>query len=198
MLRLGAYALVLGLTLQAAVSVSAIVPIATLVREDGPIETAQTLLIALSGVLLLYGASRSRPWDAVLTLLALACVYATVRELDGFFARNLAKGSYRFFEIPVVLAVVAVGWRGRGRLFSECARFLATPAAPLVFAGALIVLVQAQVLGEKALARALVSDASARVVKQAFEELCELAGYLVVLFGAVEVVIECRSDRGRM
>ena len=103
-------------------------------------------------------------------LLGLACLFAVARELDGFFHGTLGAHGYQLFSAPVAIAAAWHAWRSRSVLPHQTAEFVATPAAMLVFAGALIVLVHAQILGQKELWDALIPTGDAMTVKKTVEE----------------------------
>jgi len=193
--RLASYSLIAGLALQAVVVAAAAGDAHALFSEDGALEIAQMLLAAGAAALLIGAAARGPEARALLVVLGLGAVFAAIRELDGFLDRAITKGAYKAFEVPVVVAAAAVAWRRRARLAGDVASLLAGPAAYLLFFGAFVVLVHAQVLGQKELWHAVVVDVDSRLTKKAFEECSELMGYLMIAFGALEAWLWARRSR---
>jgi hypothetical protein len=195
--RLAIYAFATGMALEVVVARVRAGNVEALVSEDGAVELAQLLLVFSAAGVLLSVIVRGVRDQELRILMGMACLFAGIRELDGFFGAELGPNAYKLFAIPVVLAGVVVGWRGRAALLEQLIDFAATPAAALLFAGALIVLVHAQVLGQKELWQTLVPGPGARTVKKTVEECSELTGYLVILFAAIEIEIQRRHRAPR-
>lgn len=196
--RLAAYALATAAGLEIVVRQARAGDVARLVSENGAVELAQLLLVLAAAGVLLSVVMRGVRDHELRILLGLACAFAGVRELDGFFGAELGPHSYKFFAVPIALAGAVVGWRGRAVLLEQLLELSATPAAALVFAGALVVLVHAQVLGQKELWETLVpGGADARTVKKTVEECSELTGYLLLLFATIEIEVQRRHRAPR-
>lgn len=193
--RLAVYAAAIAVVLDLVVGWSAGVGLEPAFRENGPIEWLQAALVAGAGMWLLrLGAARA-DLATLLSLLGLVALFAGVRELDGVLDQLVAKGAYKLPAAVVLAAAAVVAWRGRRALGGELASFLTRPAAYLVFFGAFLVLVPAQILGQKELWYALPEPSAQRTAKKVFEESTELVGYLVLAAAAVETWINdrCRS-----
>jgi hypothetical protein len=188
-----AYASIVGLALELVVWRARAGHIRAWVSEDGGVECLHAALAVVAGCVLLARLARGWRGSELRAVLGLACLYAAARELDGFFGASLGPHAYKIFAAPLAAAAAVVAWRARAVLPAQIADFLATPAAALVFAGSVVVLVHAQVLGQKELWQLLVPSADYRIVKRTVEECSELTGYLLIVFAAVEIELRSRK-----
>lgn len=164
-----------------------------LMRDDGPVEIAQ-LLAALFTGLLYYLLSRESVRSADLfRFLSALSLTACARELDNFTLELGSRAGYLGIAALPVVWGLSVAIRARGRLLDQLAAFSRTSGFSLSLAGFLIVVVYAQLLGQKALWMAVLSPDVYRPVKEIVEESSELLGYLLMLFGAAEAAV---GDRG--
>jgi len=198
--RLVGYAAVVGLTFQAFVVAAGRGAGAALAVEDGPLETLQLVLAATSAGLLLAASRRATTASRGFALLGLVCAFFAVRELDHVFDVVLWHGAWKWPAAPLVVGAVVVVWRTRSRLGEELRALARTPTFHLAFFGLLVIVVYAQVLGQKELWQAVMGDHYERPVKDLVEEATELLGYLLLAFAAVEAVLHARrgpQDDGR-
>lgn len=164
-----------------------------LMRDDGPVEIAQ-LLAALFTALLYWLLSReSRRSGDLFRFLSALSLTACCRELDNFTLQLGSRAGYLGIALLPVAWGLSVAVRARGRLVDQLAAFSRTSGFSLSLAGFLIVVVYAQILGQKALWMAVLSPDVYRPVKELVEESSELLGYLLMLFGAAEAAV---GDRG--
>jgi hypothetical protein len=124
-----------------------------------------------------------------LRLLSALSLIACARELDNLTLELGSRDAYKYMAaLPLVWALSIIG-RARGRLLDQLAVFSQTSGFSLLLAGFLIVVVYAQILGQKALWMAVLSADTYRPIKELVEESSELLGYLLMLFGAAEVAV---------
>lgn len=164
-----------------------------LMRDDGPVEIAQLLAALFTGLLYFLLSRESQRSADLFRFLSALSLTACARELDNFTLELGSRAGY------LGIALLPVGWglsvaaRARGRLLEQLAAFSRTSGFSLSLAGFLIVVVYAQILGQKALWMAVLSPDVYRPVKEIVEESSELLGYLLMLFGAAEAAV---GDRG--
>lgn len=164
-----------------------------LMRDDGPVEITQLLAALFTGLLYWLLSRESRRSRELFQFLSALSLTACARELDNFTLELGSRAGY------LVIAALPVGWglsvflRARDRLFEQLSAFSRTSGFSLSLAGFLIVVVYAQILGQKALWMAVLSPDVYRPVKELVEESSELLGYLLMLFGAAEAAV---GDRG--
>lgn len=161
--------------------------------EYSPVEMIQPLMLMICGASFAWIAwirPSQRPVALLLASIALACI---IRELDLFLDRIVADN---FWQVPVaVLAALSIvyTYRHRRRFSAALLRLWPSPGLTLLYAGALIQFVFAQLIGHEPLWQAIAGDGYQRIVKVALEELIELVGYFLWLIGAVEYAFEARA-----
>lgn len=181
------------------------------VLENGPLELAQLALLALSSAALAFRAVREPESRKPLLLLALTALAMCVRELDGFFDVALFHGSWALLDAFVLLAFLAVAFRGFGRTVSQLAEFVTSPTFILFATGFTLAAVISRLLGMKEnwyaffdfvpgdgtdALNPFTGNSIRRCVKNAVEESFELGSYLVILAGAVVPPLLRRSSAG--
>jgi len=165
-----------------------------LMRDDGPVEIAQ-LLAALFTALLFYLLSRERARTAdLLRFFSALSLIACARELDNYTLVLGSRDGYKWIAMLPLAWALSVMFRARGRLLDQLAAFSRTSGFSLLVAGFLIVVVYAQILGQKALWMEVLPVDIYRPVKELVEESSELLGYLLMLFGAAEAAVDDQAD----
>jgi hypothetical protein len=164
-----------------------------LMRDDGPVEVTQLLAAFFTAVLYWLLSRRSRYSRELFQFLSALSFTSCARELDNFTLELGSRAGYLLMAALPVAWGVSVFVRARERLFAQLSAFSRTPGFSLSLAGFLIVVVYAQILGQKALWMAVLSLDVYRPVKELVEESSELLGYLLILFGAAEAMV---NDRG--
>ncbi len=160
-----------------------------LMRDDGPVEITQ-LLAALFTAVLFFMLSRERASSReLLRLLSALSLIACARELDNLTLELGSRDAYKYMAAFPLVWALSIMARARGRLLDQLAVFSQTSGFSLLLAGFLIVVVYAQILGQKALWMAVLSADTYRPIKELVEESSELLGYLLMLFGAAEVAV---------
>ena len=166
------------------------------IRERGPVEIGQLLLLTASSVVFWLAGRRALPTFSRLAALGLAL--ALVRELDSFFNQVVAKDSWK---IPA--GVLALGWlillvRRRHDLLRELPETVSSAWFGLLFAGLVTVMIVSRLFGWQGPWETALGDSYSRWVPRAFEELAELAGYMLVLFASIEgwIAAAAGSSRG--
>jgi hypothetical protein len=165
-----------------------------LMRDDGPVEITQ-FLAALFTAILFFLLSRERhSFRELYRFFSALSLIACARELDNFTLQLGSRNAYIYLAmLPLTWAIVTLV-RARGRILDQLAVFSQTSAFSLLLAGFLIVVVYAQILGQKALWMTVLSVDVYRPIKELVEESSELLGYLLMLFGAAEAAVHDDSD----
>ena len=164
--------------------------------EYSLVENLQLLLILVSGFV--FGAVAwwhrgQRPVAVGFAAVALACL---VRELDYFLDLWFADNLWQVLLAVVVAVGGAYLLRHRRRYAVGWARLWPSPAATLLFAGAVVLFLFSNLIGHETFWRALQGEHYRRVAKLAMEEMTELAGYALCFCGAVEYYLEARHLEG--
>lgn len=161
--------------------------------EFSPIETGQTLMLIVSGVILALvarGYAPQRPLAVLVGGIVLVCL---LRELDFFLDRFVADGAWMMLTGVSVALVIAYVYRHRKRLSIALNRTWPSPGLLLLYAGSIVLFALAPILSFEPLWQSMMGDGYESRVTVAVDEFVELAGYLVCFSGIVEYSIEVRA-----
>lgn len=166
-------------------------------KEGGPIEWSQFVALSLASLAFCTSAlARARLQDLSI-LLALFTSAAAMRELDSPLATLIP---YLGWKLPVVLLAVTAAtltWRRRPAMETQLRRFLAYRSFPLLWAGFVVAIPFAQLVGHDELLRLVMGDDYTRDYKRVIEETTELLGYTLILIGSIEFLWQAKRDRFR-
>ena len=185
LLRFVAYCVVAAFLTEAIVEGASRGWFAAVGAEGGPIEHAQYLLCGAAAVVFA-SASRRSSFGHIFALAACGAALGVIREADAFLDHVAFRGAYK---VPAALfgaAGLMRAYIGRASVTDELRRWVATPSFALTASGAFIVLVYAQIVGQKELWQALMGSSYLRPVKDVAEEIQELLGYFLIFFGSIE------------
>jgi hypothetical protein len=161
--------------------------------EFSPIEIMQPLVLIVCGALLAWVARycpSQRPIAFPFGGLALVFL---IRECDYFLDRFIIHNLWQVL-IGVALALVIVyTYRARKRLRIAWFRVWPSPGIALWFAGAAILFVYVQFVGQELLWQSILGDSYHRAAKLAVEEFIELIGYFLWLIGTIEYAYQARA-----
>lgn len=160
--------------------------------EGSMIETAQfVLLVFTAGVFLFYAVRQEEARELCLLLGALA-TFACFREQDAFFDEL----SYLRWEIGILPFLLA-GYYTRTRfpaLKSQIEIFASSRAFAMLWAGFVVAIPFAQLVGHGPFLEALMKGSYNRDYTRIIEESGELVGYFLLLAGSIESVVELRHS----
>ncbi len=166
---------------------------ATLISETGPVEWTQILLV-LSSAVLLFKYSFSSNFRQLFTALALIQTIVIIRELDFVFD-DLPVIEW---QIPAFIVLFVLGvfcFKNKTRLLAQTKDFIGTRGFALLWCGFIIVVPFSQLVGHGHFLKALMGDDFVRDYKRVIEELGELLGYLILLFGSIEAVLLAKEGK---
>jgi len=157
--------------------------------ENGTIEWLQFSLLGASVLFFALGALCLPAHRRLAALLGCVAAFAATREMDRVLGRLLPVVSWKIGG----LFLVAAGWLllRHGRvLLSQIAAFLRTPAFVMLWAGFVIAVPLAQLVGHAPFFRLFMDEVHVRDIKRVFEESGEFMGYLILLFGTLESLLQ--------
>ena len=161
--------------------------------EYSPLEIAQLVILAASGVILALVAKDypfQRPLAILLGGVALLCL---IRELDFFLDLYVARNAWQIpAGISAALVIVYV-YRQQRRLGIAFGRLWPSPALVLMFSSFALLFGVVRLLSNEALWQSILGAGYRPVVVNAVDELVEFAGYLLWLAGVIEYTIEVRA-----
>lgn len=163
--------------------------------EYSPIELIQPVML-MTCLLLFAWVAKDVPSQRPIAFLFGGIAFSgTVRELDLFLDRAVADN---FWQLPVGMAaalVIVYMVRNRRRFKVAWLKIWPSAGLSLLYAGALIEFVFAQLIGHQPLWQAIAGDGYQRIVKVTVEELIELMGYCIWVIGSIEYALQARSLR---
>lgn len=154
--------------------------------ENRWVEWLQLALIAGSVGLLLATARRARGAGELLVLIAGLYAIAAFRELDAVLESLVPWLGWKIGPtvlLPLLLGLLIVR---AGRVREQFGAFLGSPAFVLGWAGFMMVVPIAQLIGHGPFLEAMLGDHYHRAYKHAIEESAELIGYIMLAAAAVE------------
>lgn len=161
--------------------------------EYSPVEWIQPLILAACAFQFAWVARTYPSQRPIAFLFGGIATAGVIRELDFFLDRYIADN---FWQVPVgIIAALLIvyTWRHWRRFRIGWLRLWPSPGLTLLYAGALIEFVFAQLIGHEPLWRAISGDGYQRIVKVSVEELIELIGYVLWLIGTVEYLLQTRA-----
>lgn len=158
----------------------------TFYKENGILERFHFLLPFVSGLLLFWSGALVRQYATVLQVCAILVVFASVRELDDFSDRHVFVDAYKYLNAILLVLAVILLWRAKAGLLGQLYWFSHSLSFYFFIFGFILVVIYAQVIGQKELWAAIMADDFTRTYKSAVEESAETMGYLILLCGAIE------------
>lgn len=193
--RLAAYALAAALITEGLVRGASQGWFTAVGSERGPIEYAHYTLCGAASFVFACASRRSNLRD-VFALAAYGAALGVIREADAFLDKAIFQGAYKVPAALVGALALIRAYRARTVLGEQFARWMATPSFTVTSSGVFIVLVYAQIVGQKELWQSLMGGAYLRPIKDVAEEMQELIGYFFIFFGAIEsYMLTCVSRR---
>ena len=155
--------------------------------ENRWVEWLQFALVVGSAGLLVDGARRVPESRELLVLIAGFYGLAAFRELDALLEAVVPLLGWKLgptLLLPLMLALLIVRTR---RVSDQFAFFLGSPGFVLGWAGFMIVVPVAQLIGHGPFLEAMLGDHYHRAYKHAIEESAALVGYMMLAAAAVEI-----------
>lgn len=166
-----------------------------LFSEDSYLENLQVALLFLT-VAAAYLAGLLNKTEAPLaSLLVGAAGIAAIREFDFALDRFVFDGAWQALALAVAVLTGIRAFQRRAALKQAITDFLGRPSFGMMAAGFITVFVFSRLFGRQVLWTAVMQEGYMRVVKNAVEESCELLGYGLIFFGALEFLHEALQSR---
>jgi hypothetical protein len=169
----------------------------TIFWENGPLEWLHVGMLLGVSLIFLAAARAASDFRELLVILASVSGCATIRELDGLLDVWLPWISWKF-GLFLILYAAYLGCANRARFRWQLAHFLSTSAFSVLWAGFIVALPVAQLFGHGAFLQELMGDDYQRFYKRVIEECGEFIGYLMLLAGSIETVIQMMALQGRL
>ncbi|MBM4030894.1 MAG: hypothetical protein FJ291_03815 [Planctomycetes bacterium] len=160
--------------------------------ENGPIEWLQFSILLATSATFLAGCRAAPAFRAMWLILACGPAFAAGREMDKVLDSWLPVVGWKVaWAFPV--AAVVVAYRNRGPLRRQAGQFMGSRAVAMLWAGFVIAVPIAQLIGHRPFLRAVMGASYTHNYRRLIEEASELVGYLVLLAGAIEGLVQMRA-----
>ncbi|MDR9439106.1 MAG: hypothetical protein RI841_06375 [Halomonas sp.] len=160
--------------------------------ERGFTELAQTGLLALSTLLLLYVRVGLRELSQVSLLLLAFVASSLIREQDVHLDTHVFDGAWQLLVALIILPSLYSVIRHRRAFAGQFAAYANSLSFGLFAAGFLTTYVFSRLYGRHDLWRAVLQEHYLRDFKNAAEEVVELFGYALMLIAMIELVLLTR------
>jgi len=157
-------------------------------HENGPLEWFQLSLLAISTMLFALAALCLPTHRQLALLLGCVMAFAAIREMDRVLDNLLPVVGWKIGG----LFLVAAAWlllRHYRTLLPQIAAFLRTPAFAVLWAGFIVAVPLAQLVGHGPFFLLFMDEVHVRNIKRVFEESGEFCGYLILFFGTIESIL---------
>ena len=160
-------------------------------KENGPIEWFQFSVLVAASAVFLFGGWRLAHFRQLFLLMAFVSIFAAIRELDVFLARAIPGVGWKIGFI-VILYAIGSAYTKRKSVKRQLPPFVASSAFVILWAGFLVAVPFGQLIGHGAFLEVVMGDDYNRDYKRVIEETLETMGYLLVLIGSFESVLQLR------
>ena len=161
-------------------------------KENGPIEWFQFGVLVTTSAVFLFGGFSLANFRQVLFLMAFVSVFAAIRELDAFLERAVPWIGWKIGLLAILYAVGSA-YTQRTLVKRQLPPFLATRAFAILWAGFLVAVPFGQLIGHGAFLQLVMGDDYNRDYKRVIEETLETMGYILILIGSFESVLQLRT-----
>jgi hypothetical protein len=164
------------------------------VKENGPIEWLQFGLLAGACLVFAGESLRNRPFRSLVCVMACLTAFAALRELDSVLLRLIPGLGYKVGFLFIIGAVTYACATAK-TFMAQCERFVPTRAFAILWAGFMVAVPFAQLIGHGAFLQIVMGDDYNRDYKRLIEELGELMGYILLLIGSLEARVQLKHPR---
>jgi hypothetical protein len=164
------------------------------VKENGPIEWLQFGLLVATCLVFIGESFRNRCFRNLFLVMAAVCAFAAVRELDSIMLQLVPRFGYKVGFIFIAGALIYVCATAR-ECRAQCVRFVPTRSFAILWAGFVVAVPFAQLIGHGSFLQIVMGDDYNRDYKRLIEELGELMGYILLLIGSIESRVQLETSR---
>lgn len=166
-------------------------------RENGPLEWGEFFLLMSASSLFFIAARVLRVFRELLLVLGSLSGFAAIRELDGLLDTWRSLGGWKF-GFGLILYASYLIYKQKTRFTRQLAEFLSTPGFAVLWSGFIVAIPVAQLVGHGPFLQALMGDHYQWTFKHAIEECGEFVGYLMLLVGSIESLLQMKRFQIRL
>ena len=163
-------------------------------NEFGPVQVAQSLMLAIGVVLLVFKYRRCDQYRELALCMALFFGILLIRENDQTLEVFLPHGSWFYFAVVVLFALGVIFWRSRNAVIRQLGDYSRSLGFGVMLGG-MTVLLFSRLFGRRSFWDALMGEGFQRAVKNAAEEGVELLAIGLMLAAIFEFLLI--GDRNR-
>lgn len=167
---------------------------ATAFMENGLLEWLQFGLLVTVSILFLRAAFLAPHYHHVFVLLTCLSAFAAVREMDAYLDTSVPWIGWKIGYLIILYAAI-ITYSSAQTLKQQIMRFPDSRAFLLLWAGFIIAVPFAQLVGHGAFLQTVMGDDYSREYPRIIEELGEFMGYLLILIGGFELTLRLSADR---
>ncbi|MBS3809139.1 MAG: hypothetical protein KGY38_03155 [Desulfobacterales bacterium] len=156
--------------------------------EHGPVEWLQLGLLVAASVLFFSGFFSLPAFRELFLILASVSSFAAMRELDSVLDKAIPWIGWKV-AFALLLFAAALAWKKKDKVKRQLGHYLSSPAFVVLWAGFIVAVPIAQLLGHAAFLESLMGENYMRAYKRVIEESGELLGYLLLLEGSIESLV---------
>jgi hypothetical protein len=156
--------------------------------ENNLLEWMQFTVLLAVCLLFAWGSCNAYGLRRFLILMSMLAAFAATRELDSLLNRLMPVLSWKIGAVFLIYGMWQLIVR-RKTFVPQILSFMQTPAFVVLWAGFIIAVPFAQLVGHRPFFRMFIEESQVRDIKRLFEETGEFIGYLILLFGTIETLI---------
>lgn len=162
-------------------------------KENGAIEWLQLGFLVAMTTMLFRESTISPQFRHGFVILACVSAFAAIREMDAILDVMIPWLGWKAGYIFIVFAGL-VGFTNQDVLQPQIKHFLNSRAFSLLWAGFIVAIPFAQLVGNGAFLQAIMSDDYSRDYRRMIEEIGELMGYGLLVIGSRELILHNRKS----
>jgi len=160
-------------------------------REDAPVEWTEAGLLTTSSLLIFFAAQRFARVRQVGIVLGSLLVMAVVRELDGFWENHIFhRDAWGYIDLVLLLALLVYAVPRFHTIKEQAFVLTHSRVFGFLWCGFLVIMGFSRFMGTKGVWHIMLDPNYQRGPGRLMEESTELLGYLIILFGAIELHYE--------
>lgn len=193
-IRFAAYTLAIFITTASLTPLAEHKDIYFIFTEHGPVEWMQLGLLVAAGVVFSAGFFKLPDFRELFLILVSVSAFAAVRELDSTLDKAIPWIGWKI-GFALLLFAAALAWTKKDKVKRQLGHYLSSPAFVVLWAGVIVAVPIAQLLGHGAFLESLMGENYLRAYKRVIEESGELLGYLLLLEGSIESLVWMKKVR---
>jgi hypothetical protein len=163
--------------------------------ENGPVEWMQLIFIFVSVALLLFDSFHNVcEFKQLFCAVAFLQLCAAAREMDLVFDNLIPVAGWKLPAVLCASVVIIIYWKSKDAFEEQVGYFIRTRSFTLLWCGFIIAVPYSQLVGHGKFLELLMGNDYMRDYKRVIEELGEFLGYLFIMIGSIEAVLQRKEE----